>query len=773
MEKQTEGAAMKWKALRNILIVLLGVFIMFAPNRHTRSCGPFLSFPVLTFSSHPDMPLSNYAAGKLSVLQPGYARSYLVVAYRYLSGNTFTPQEQVQLDSVWDYRVNGGRYSDWSNESGGARAWHKLILENSDANDAAKYARLDSLGFDYNYYSYSQNFNTSTWQTASAVLLERVQKFGKSSEEVRNWIDGEVKLLEPGDSDHAPRLAPASASPTVRWDREYQNAVGYFYMTKYSEAISEFSRIAEENGSPWQATGAYMLIRCHIRKGIMKEDSTDLGEMEAARKQIDVLQSDSRFASMKNAAEELRGYVLCRLEPGKQLDDLAIRLASEHHPETLFSDLIDYTTILTRLVPSPYRYDQDHAQHVVPSSKAELTDWISTFTLADPEAKAHALERWQTTRSQAWLCAALTKALTADAGAQVLIAAAMKLDESSPAYIHCRYHALRLMIDLGQKDESRKQLDAMLSRTDLTVGGRNLFRGLRLSIDGTLSDWVHDAQATPAGITDESDPSEGLELSSDSIRKITPKYASVLDYNATYSINAQTPLTTILAICNTTELAADIRRDLAIVGWTRSYLLKESELSMKFASIAGGLSPELKKFTDIYLSALSPADRDHAAFDLIAHAPGVALQLEYGLRRDEEVTKLDNLRDNWWCPLTLREWSSSMEQDDGDSPKSAREAIDSLELRFLTRNDRQNAAQQVEALRAVPTAPNFLISGLLDWAKSTPDDPRIPEDLHRAVVASHIGCADSTTTPLSKAAWKLLHSKYKNSPWTQKTPYYY
>src|ERR1700677_4297000 len=41
----------------------------------------FDSQPYFAYPNHPEFPLKHYAAGSLAVLQPGYARSYLLVAH--------------------------------------------------------------------------------------------------------------------------------------------------------------------------------------------------------------------------------------------------------------------------------------------------------------------------------------------------------------------------------------------------------------------------------------------------------------------------------------------------------------------------------------------------------------------------------------------------------------------------------------------------------------------------------------------------------------------
>ncbi len=58
------------------------LFNLSAPPGETCSFG---GGPYFTYTLHPDFPMSKYAAGQLGILDHNYARSYLMVAYRYLA----------------------------------------------------------------------------------------------------------------------------------------------------------------------------------------------------------------------------------------------------------------------------------------------------------------------------------------------------------------------------------------------------------------------------------------------------------------------------------------------------------------------------------------------------------------------------------------------------------------------------------------------------------------------------------------------------------------
>src|SRR5690349_5120175 len=74
------------------------------------ACGPSMLEAIFVHTVHPVFPLERFAAGRLGVVQPSYARSYLYVAYRYLEGAPFTPDEQKGLTALWRERLD----TNWS-----------------------------------------------------------------------------------------------------------------------------------------------------------------------------------------------------------------------------------------------------------------------------------------------------------------------------------------------------------------------------------------------------------------------------------------------------------------------------------------------------------------------------------------------------------------------------------------------------------------------------------------------------------------------------------
>jgi len=69
---------------------LFSLAAMAAAACYLLACGYMEPAVYFKFQNHPDLPFVDFASGKLGVLQPTYARSYLYVAYRQMIGLVFS-----------------------------------------------------------------------------------------------------------------------------------------------------------------------------------------------------------------------------------------------------------------------------------------------------------------------------------------------------------------------------------------------------------------------------------------------------------------------------------------------------------------------------------------------------------------------------------------------------------------------------------------------------------------------------------------------------------
>ena len=61
----------------------------------------------------------------------------------------------------------------------------------------------------------------------------------------------------------------------------------------------------------------------------------------------------------------------------------------------------------------------------------------------------------------------------------------------------------------------------------------------------------------------------------------------------------------------------------------------------------------------------------------------------------------------------------------------------------------------------------------MKWAVARPSDQDAAEALAHAVEGTRWGCADTTTTAASRAAFQTLHRLFPKTEWARKTKYWY
>jgi hypothetical protein len=186
------------------------------------------------------------------------------------------------------------------------------------------------------------------------------------------------------------------------------------------------------------------------------------------------------------------------------------------------------------------------------------------------------------------------------------------------------------------------------------------------------------------------------------------------------------------------------------------------------AASAARLAPSLPKAVrDTAGSGIGfPADL------AILRNPGIRPYLELGVSRVASFSYFDDLRDNWWC----KPWGDPQNYEQAKNPTQ-------LPIPpFLPPDELARAASEYQHLQQFPDSVIVIGQRVLDYAKSHPDDPLVPEALALTVRAGHYACQPYNTTgdpdkseytPISKQAFEFLHRRYPKSPWALKTRYYY
>jgi hypothetical protein len=774
----------------------------------TSGCGPFFPQTYFITSRLPDYPLQPYAAGKVGIVLPTYARSYLVVAYRYFSGKPLNADEQTAALKLWNDRLSATREMAsqppqvsrvWLNE----RAKIAKISAPAEIREFAdKYEPIDNVP---GYYVQYRNCLADGFATAAATLRDRAAKWGAEAPELADWVRGQDTVFSncggfPSGPEqakaaiHIPDPAPASAPVLLRADRAYQIAAAEFYGARFEDAEAAFRTISEDRESAWRAIAALMVARCEIRLATLATGGADqaAAHLRAADAQLRKIKSDPSLREVHAGAGRLLDFVEFRIHPDEQLHELAARITDSRDPAGFGQNLSDYSALLDEVRGEiPDGAEARLTKDAVAASSAgrlprrdDITDWILNYEDGSPAAAHHASEQWQKTQSVPWLVSSLAKASPQDPGARELMAAAQKLPADSPAYLAATFGRLRLQAATAP-DAAAKELDGVLdnAKIELPKSSRNLFLALRMKTSASLDDFLRYAPRVPSAVSNGFDELEIPSTEDEGIGNVeTNKKLNApnpyFDWDAAQVLDRALPLSMLADAAASTNLPPALRIEVARAGWTRAVLLRDDS-AKTFAATLAEIDADLRPAMQDFQKTAAADEQHHAAIWILLRNPGLRPYVTPGLLR-EGVARTDSYRDNWWCGLSVTAGQPGGPTEiDRVNPRPQDPLITIYPdraagtPRFLPAAEKAKAGNELATLRAIDTAPNYLVKETLAWAKSQHDDPRLSEALYWAVRATRFGCTDADSSNLSRKAFVFLHENYPDDPFTAKTKYWY
>ncbi len=749
-----------------IALALIASTSLWFPQR-SQACGPFFTDAIFVYTKHPDFPLEPFAKGQLGVLRPSYARSYLFAAYRNLTNAAFSEAEEAALKSLWDDRLNnGGEFND--------DAWIKKWLDaRSKVPGLSAPPQLHAYRNREKPHEYDTYLNCQqdAFENAAATMVDRIKIFGAESLGVKSWVTAQdLVFANCSEGKHIPADAATEAPdlpPLLRADRAYQIAAANFYAGNFDEAKQQFDAIARDASSPWRERSGYLAARSMLRKGSFAEKEEDgRPALAEAETRLNAVIKDQSLAKSHQPAKRLLNLVRLRLRPEDTLHELAHAIIKKDATADFKQSVWDYTALFDKFVGD----EADTTKHSFPASLTsdELTDWLLTFQDPSADAVTHSLERWKKTHALPWLVAAMTKATGQHAGVDSLLAAAARVDHSSPGFPSLAFHNVRLLIESKRVAAARSALDKVLSedRSRLPASALNQLVGQRMMLAQSLEEFLQSAQRAPAGFSDDND---GREIPDDEkdLESTTKGSKLFFDLDSANIFNQGMPVAVMKNAVLSGSLATNLRRDVTQAVFMRAALLDDRESATAAAKLLSETYPETKGFLATYQTATTPEARRFAAAYLTLKFPGLRPYVTAGIGRTTELKEIDSYRDNYWCaepPTALKTWQG----DEEDKPKAAPIAPPE----FL-KPSQAIALRQAAALQALGTAPNYLCRIAIEWAEKNPTDARAPEALHLAVRSTRYGCTDKETGRWSKAAYDLLHRRYPNTTWANNTKYWF
>jgi hypothetical protein len=740
-----------------VIALLLIAGLLTSPT-DLSSCGPFLLTAVFTLSRQPDQPDTSFAQGQLGILLPSYYRAYLTVAYRHLTGVGVSASERA---AFFPPAPPPGPPPVWNREW--STSVPPPVQEWLDARKKIPGAppplKIDVYHRETTPTSYSEYLNCTDDAFHNAVLTLQARQAKFTAAEMQDWLRGQDEVFANcSGGPMIPKQAPDGSIALLEADRAYQIAAANFYARNFEQAESQFRSIAQDQNSPWRATSAYLLVRCHIRRATLADKPEAMAQAES---ELQAIAKDDSLKAMQPAAASLLQFVRARLNPELRLHELSQSILAKNAGPTLAQDFTDYLFLF---------YKRDGSR----TPPDDLTDWLETFRA--PTSSDHAIPRWRETGSLPWLVAALAQSHAGGVDTPDLLAAADKIQPDSPAYATVTFHVIRLLEESRRDAEGRQRLDSILaSRSKYPASAVNLFLAERMQESESWEAFLKYAPRVAVGSGYDYDGESPSNLTSDP--QLKPFAGQpIFDADASTILNEQVPLSLLKDAATNASLPPTLRSAIATAAWVRAVLLDNDGLARELAPVVRTLAPELKPFTG-YMGASDKDARKFEAVYLMLKNPGLRPFIETGFGRLTPLAKIDDLRDNWWCSLGTKgeDYQNNYYRSRAQfsAPLAMLYGSRKSEAAFVAQPDRTRADTEWNALKGIAAAPTFLSEQVVNYLKTHAADPRAPEALALAVRSTRYGCGDAGTSKQSQAAFRLLHSRYPNSDWAKKTKYYY
>jgi hypothetical protein len=425
------------------------------------------------------------------------------------------------------------------------------------------------------------------------------------------------------------------------------------------------------------------------------------------------------------------------------------------------------------------RYALSHPD-IAEGTRSELVDWVLTtkLELGREDAAAHALERWRSTKSNAWMVSAM---MLAQSPQPDLIAAAAAVSRDSPAWATVTYHRLRMTQDnAAVRAEIAKLLPEMGKREPISTVNAywEMAQKKTVSLDG----FMKLAAMEPAGYDD--GIGDGITSGVEAARGVTSATMAGMPVNVAGAkrfnletatiLNQKLPLHTLADIVHRQELPKQLQFELAMAVWTRAVLLDRPEVARTMTPAMVEGEPGWKQWLAAYDNAKTREDREVAGLQALMRFPSVRPYVNAGAGREEGFVGYSIFRDNWWCGGMGEEknWTASYstgynfrgDREITSSPQGLRNEVPP----FVTPAMASVAQQEQAAIHKIGDAPEYFGRRTLAWVKAHPSDPRGAELLGFAFRAMRNGCNLESSSGLRHEVFNVLHTRYRQSEWARR-----
>jgi len=708
----------------------------------------------------PTIPLREFAAGHLGVIDSSFQRAYLVAAWRAIGGKPLSEVQAKQLSLALreDSGVNvvdSDMVPIWY---GALKRFGGSAYDKYDAYIMGQ--RASSLPVAMQGYTTNvvyDNCTVDSVRTAVATLSQRAAAHGDADHDrwVAEWVRGQQAVFRNcsvGNEMLAP--APPDAPEWFRRDRAYQAASALFYLGRFEEARAAFAAIAADAGSPWRELAPYMMARCDLRQGSLSPDGPARAQA-FARAEAGFRAAAAGTSPQRASAQGLLRRIAIERDRGGALRRLERVVGEGTLGADATADLGDFLSLVRvpvweRVGSEPERLEPNGR---VAARDGGLVDWLAAMAqsgfavpevehysyyfskpLAD-EDRARACGRLSASgvHRDAWMIVCYLSANTpADVPASVRTTAA-NIPEDAPAWATLTYLELSLRMreraatPMSREDSQalRARFDAALARGDAVFGGDgiNALRVLRAPVSASTLDL-----ATTSRLRRIDDPGR-YPWHAEVGRAITNEVQDS-DISATL-LSTSVDVRQLAALANDAAAPKDVRESALRTAWARAAMLKRDAVVASLTPALLALDESGAADIHAYSDATDPVERQFA----LVHLLRGRVAPTYG--------------GGWGCQFPQHRDS----------------------LPWLDDAQLGAARAEFEVFSKLPTFNTYYGQAVLALAKAKPTDPRLPGELAGVVASTRMSCQGET--PISKAAFTALHRLFPKSPEAKQTKYFF
>lgn len=712
--------------------------------------------------------LSRLYAGRLGVMMPTQRDGLLYLDWRLLNGLRVGEEAGKALS------VPCCNAADIFALNRGVFGWLDARRGVPGVPESPYYLSTERAGPDYTTIP---NCFPDAFDTAAATLANRISRFGRNSPAIKVWLLTQDKVFETCSTPGVTLPAPMPNAPAwLRADRAYQEAAWALYDGRNVEAAERFGAIFRDTASPWQPMALYLSVRATQREALRQRTPESFA---AARAAIGRLAAAPEGSYGRGEAGKMLRALDYREQPDKLRAVLEEELGRPEPTPDIAAALKDFLRLNEKASQPP-----------------PVVDWIRTLDADDRKvALDHAMERWAATRHHAWLLAALSLVQPEEAEATGLVRDASEVGPADPAWLTTRYHLIRLTIAKEDPGLTRRRLDSILARRELSLSERNLFSAARAQVALSLDDLARlSVRRAYCGAYD-GRCSEGAAEYTEGLARVGPGETYAGFGPDARALIDRLPLKSRLALSRMSLLPRELRLDLALTGFARAVQLQDEPTVEALARDLAVLLPQMRADWRAIAAARPGPARRFAEYFAMAKLPGlrVDLDLDYtrpvgtviefqGYWRDWMIVPRGSTAGPAEFPEAGRYGWSTIRNDGDDTVEDLTCLFECgqggfpLHLPAFVAAVQDEAAKERRAFGADGDSDSWPQGTLSVWeealayARAHPRDPRIPELLYRLIRIDRWGVAREQ---LGRRAFQLLHQRYPRSIWAKRSPYWY